>query len=71
MRNLVLRNQVAFGTVNAGRDAFEAAVRDLGIFHERWPQAVKSLITSRVPVEEHRDLLLGKVGGIKNVVRLY
>jgi threonine dehydrogenase-like Zn-dependent dehydrogenase len=71
MRNLVLRNQVAFGTVNAGRDAFEAAIRDLGIFHERWPQAVKSLITSRVPVEEHRDLLLGKVGGIKNVVKLY
>ncbi|HEY0082739.1 MAG TPA: glucose 1-dehydrogenase [Pyrinomonadaceae bacterium] len=71
MRNLVLRNQVAFGTVNAGRDAFEAAIRDLDIFHERWPQAVKSLITSRVGIEEHRDLLLGKVGGIKNVVKLY
>ena len=26
MRNLVLKNQVALGTVNAGRDAFEAAV---------------------------------------------
>ena len=25
MRNLVLKNQVVFGTVNAGRDAFEAA----------------------------------------------
>ena len=30
MRNLVLKNQVALGTVNAGRDAFEAAVSDLG-----------------------------------------
>ena len=29
MRNLVLKNQVVFGTVNAGRDAFEAAIRDL------------------------------------------
>ena len=70
MRNLVLRNQVAFGTVNAGRDAFEAAIRDLEIFHQRWPQAVNSLITARVPIEEHRDLLLGKAGGIKNVIRL-
>ena len=70
MRNLVLRNQVAFGTVNAGRDAFEAAIRDLGIFHERWPQVTRSLITSRVPIEAHRDLLLGKAGGIKNVIKL-
>ena len=29
MRNLVLKNQVVFGTVNAGREAFEAAIRDL------------------------------------------
>ncbi|HEY1403590.1 MAG TPA: glucose 1-dehydrogenase [Pyrinomonadaceae bacterium] len=70
MRNLVLRNQVVIGTVNAGRDAFEAAVRDLEIFNHRWPQAVNSLITSRVPIEEHRNLLLGKVGGIKNVIKL-
>ena len=70
MRNLVLRNQLAFGTVNAGRDAFEAAIRDLEIFHRRWPQAVESLVTARVPIEEHRDLLLGKAGGIKNVIRL-
>ena len=70
MRNLVLRNQLAFGTVNAGRGAFEAAIRDLEIFHRRWPQVVNALITSRVPIEEHRDLLLGKVGGIKNVVKL-
>jgi threonine dehydrogenase-like Zn-dependent dehydrogenase len=70
MRNLVLRNQVAFGTVNAGRDAFEAAIRDLEIFQRRWPQVVKSLITARVSIEEHRDLLLGKAGGIKNVIKL-
>lgn len=70
MRNLVLRNQVVFGTVNAGRDAFEAAIRDLEIFNERWPQVVSSLITARVPIEQHRDLLLGKAGGIKNVIKI-
>lgn len=71
MRNLVLRNQVVFGTVNAGRDAFEAAIRDLEIFKQRWPQVVSSLITARVPIEQHGELLLGKPGGIKNVVKLY
>lgn len=70
MRNLVLRNQMVFGTVNAGRDAFEAAIRDLDIFNTRWPQVVTSLITSRVTIDEHRDLLLGKAGGIKNVIKL-
>ncbi len=44
MRNLLLKNQVVFGTVNAGRDAFEASIRDVGIFAKHWPQAVKSLI---------------------------
>ena len=70
MRNLVLKNQVVVGTVNAGRDAFEASIRDVGIFAERWPQAVKSLITGRFPMEEHRELLMGPANGIKNVICL-
>ncbi|MBI3786067.1 MAG: glucose 1-dehydrogenase, partial [Deltaproteobacteria bacterium] len=44
MRNLVLKNQVLFGTVNANREAFENAIRDLGIFQKRWPNAVQTLI---------------------------
>jgi threonine dehydrogenase-like Zn-dependent dehydrogenase len=70
MRNLVLRNQIVFGTVNAGRDAFEAAVRDLGVFQARWPGALEALITARHPLEAHRDLLLGRPGGIKNVLAI-
>ncbi len=70
MRNLVLKNQVVFGTVNAGRDSFQAAIRDLGIFMKRWPNAVRALITGRYPIEAHRDLLLGVAGGIKNVIQL-
>jgi threonine dehydrogenase-like Zn-dependent dehydrogenase len=68
MRNLVLKNQIVFGTVNAGRDAFEAAIRDLAVFKRRWPKAVEALITGRYPLEAHRDLLLGAPGGIKNVI---
>jgi len=68
MRNIVLNNQVVFGTVNAGREAFESAVRDLGVFLERWPAAVGALITGRHPLDAHRDLLLGRAQGIKNVI---
>jgi len=70
MRNLVLKNQVVFGTVNAGRETFEASIRDLQIFKNAWPEAVKSLITGRFPVDAHRDLLVGKSTGIKNVIQL-
>lgn len=68
--NLVLKNQVVLGTVNAGRDAFLAAVRDLGRLAERWPKPLRALITGRHPIEAHRDLLLGAPSGIKNVVSL-
>jgi threonine dehydrogenase-like Zn-dependent dehydrogenase len=70
MRNLVLKNQVVFGTVNAGRDAFEASIRDLQTFNLAWPAAVKSLITGRFSMNDHRELLTGKATGIKNVIQL-
>jgi hypothetical protein len=66
----VLKNQVVFGTVNAGRDSFEAAIRDIGVFSKRWPEAVKSLISGRFPMEAYDDLLLGRISGIKNVIKL-
>ena len=70
MRNLVLKNQVAVGTVNADREAFEGAIRDIGIFLKRWPEALRSLITGRYKIDQYRDLLLGKATGIKNVIVL-
>ncbi|MGH7898583.1 MAG: alcohol dehydrogenase catalytic domain-containing protein [Candidatus Binatia bacterium] len=70
MRNLVLKNQVVFGTVNAGRDAFAAAIRDLVTFRDRWPEVVGSLIAGRFPLDGYRELLLGDPPGVKNVLRL-
>ena len=70
MRDLVLKNQVVFGTVNAGRDSFEAAIRDIGVFNKRWPNALKSLSSERFPMEAHADLLGGRSSGIKNVIKL-
>ena len=69
LHNLVLKNQVILGTVNAGRESFEAAIRDLGVFHRRWPDAVSSLITRRYPIEEFREPIL-EPSGIKNVIAL-
>ena len=67
MRNMVLHNQVFFGTVNAGRAAFEAAIKDLTVFKRRWPEAIQSLITGRYSIESYRELLLGSKKGIKNI----
>ena len=70
MRNLVLKNQVVVGTVNADREAFAGAIRDLGVFLKRWPTALRSLITGRYKIDQYRELLLGKASGIKNVIAL-
>lgn len=68
MRRLVLRNQVVFGTVNADRAAFEAAIEHLAEFRRRWPAALAALLTGRFPIEKHAELLGGAIGGIKNVI---
>jgi threonine dehydrogenase-like Zn-dependent dehydrogenase len=68
MRNLVLNNQIVYGTVNAGRDAFEAAIRDLGRFVDRWPAAVRSLVSGRHAPAAYRELLTGPPTGIKHVI---
>jgi threonine dehydrogenase-like Zn-dependent dehydrogenase len=70
MRDLVLKNQIVYGTVNAGKQAFEDAIRDLGDFRKRWPEAVSKLITGRFPIEQAINLLSGKADGIKNVVSM-
>lgn len=68
--NLVLKNQAIVGIVNSGRQAFTDAIRDLEVFHRRWPQALDCLITGRYPMEEFRGPVTGTVGGIKNVIRI-
>ena len=68
MRNMVLKNQLVFGTVNAGADAFAAAASDLTRFQALWPRPVMSLITGRFATDAAIDLLTGPARGIKNVV---
>jgi threonine dehydrogenase-like Zn-dependent dehydrogenase len=70
MRDLVLKNQVMYGTVNAGKQAFIDAIADLTEFRRRWPDAVKALITGRFKIEQAIDLLTGRIDGIKSVVAI-
>ena len=49
MRNVVLKNQVVVGTVNADGQAFRSAISDLGVFMEKWPEALKSSSVGAAP----------------------
>src|SRR5262245_29609606 len=67
MRDMVLKNQVIFGTVNASRSNYEDAIRRLEQFMVLFPDAVLSLL-NRVPIDQAPDVLAhGR--GIKDVVR--
>ncbi|MCC5829710.1 MAG: glucose 1-dehydrogenase [Phycisphaeraceae bacterium] len=70
MRRLVLQNQVIFGTVNAGRGAHERAVEDLRRFADRWPDALRGLITTRIGLEQVPDALAAPGQGIKTVIEI-
>jgi len=68
MRDLVLNNQVILGSVNAPPHSFQAAIRDLGTFMQKWPDAVRSMITARFPIEQATHALEPGIGGVKNVI---
>ena len=68
MRNITLKNQAIVGTVNASPQAFIDAIHDLGEFKQRWPKQLAALITGRHKIDAHRELLVGKATGIKNVI---
>lgn len=70
MRDMVLKNQLIFGTVNASPAHFASAIKDIGRFHERWPNELRSLITHRFGIDQVAEPLSGKVGGIKSVISI-
>ncbi len=66
-RRLVLRNQVLFGTVNAGRRHWQQAAGALAVSDPAW---LGSMITRRVPLSRWTDALEREDGDIKVVVDL-
>ena len=69
LRNLVLRNEVVFGTVNAGRRDHLSAIQHLEQFMVLFPASVRELITHRAGLDEAPQMLKQKQG-IKNVVEM-
>ncbi|HYL35099.1 MAG TPA: hypothetical protein VEV17_04215, partial [Bryobacteraceae bacterium] len=70
MRDVVLNNQVIVGSVNAPPKAFQAAIAHLGVFLDRWPDALRSLITARFPIDQALEPLTKPAAGIKNVIQV-
>ncbi len=64
-RELVLRNNVVFGSVNANRTHYEAAATALARADHAWLDA---LITRRVPMSRWEEALERRDGDIKVVV---
>jgi len=67
-RQMVLGNRLVFGTVNAGRRHFEAAVRDLAVAEERRPGWMERLINRRLPFTEAARALVRAPEDIKTVL---
>jgi glucose 1-dehydrogenase len=64
-REMVLSNDLVFGTVNANRGHYEMAARALADADKTW---LKRLITRRVPLERWTEALKGKEDDIKVVI---
>jgi threonine dehydrogenase-like Zn-dependent dehydrogenase len=69
IRDLVLRNKVVFGTVNAGRSDHLSAIQHLEQFMVLFPDSVRTLITDRVRLDDVPQILAEK-RGIKSVVQI-
>ncbi len=52
MRNMVLKNQVIVGTVNAPKAAFQNGIADLQTFQKQWPSVLTSMITERISIDD-------------------
>jgi glucose 1-dehydrogenase len=68
MREMVLRNQVLLGTVNAGAEAFAAALEELARFAARLPGVAESLLAGRFAPEDVASLVTQRQLGVKSVV---
>jgi threonine dehydrogenase-like Zn-dependent dehydrogenase len=64
-RSLVLGNRVVFGSVNANRRHYDAALRALGAAPREW---LRRLITCRVPLSDWRRAFERRKHDIKNVI---
>ena len=68
MREMVLKNRVLLGTVNAGPEAFASALRDLDAFRRRWPAVGPNADRRPLPPRAGARPDPGHPAGIKSVI---
>lgn len=69
MKQLVLKNQILIGSVNASIDHYRTAVQDLQASIQKWPGVLEKVITERVPYYDfERALKAHSADEIKVVV---
>jgi threonine dehydrogenase-like Zn-dependent dehydrogenase len=66
-RDVVLNNQVVFGSVNANRTHYEMAAQALAKADKSW---LRRLITRRVPLDRWREALEHRPGDIKTIIEI-
>ncbi len=67
---MVLGNQVVFGSVNANRHYFELGVESWGNIEGKWPGLLAALISRKLPMEEYKQALSKDRDGIKTVLQI-
>jgi threonine dehydrogenase-like Zn-dependent dehydrogenase len=68
MQQLVLKNQVVLGSVNASLQHYKMAVNDLHASLIKWPAALKAVITEKVPFTNFEQALHQHLPGEIKVV---
>jgi len=69
-QQLVLGNQVVFGSVNANPRHFKMGVKDLATIQKTWPGLLKQLITTRLPWREYKEWFGPHASGIKTTLEI-
>jgi glucose 1-dehydrogenase len=69
-QDLVLRNNVVFGSVNANPRHFKMGASDMVEIEKKWPGVLRQLITGRVPWTDFKRWFKGEVKGIKTTLEI-
>lgn len=56
LQQIVLKNQIILGSVNASIQDFQRGIEEIGEAHQKYPDAIGKVITSRVPVDQFQDV---------------
>ncbi len=69
-QELVLQNNVVFGSVNANPRHFKMGAADMVEIERKWPGVLRQLITNRIPWTDFKRWFGGEIKGIKTTLEI-